>query len=83
MILPLIITSLISGSASLNMKTNNKIAVRTLVYFLTTSIFNAFLGICLVVAIHPGNPNLKNIVEGQAKIQGSTNLLDSLLDLGR
>lgn len=83
MILPLVISSLIAGSASLNARMNGRIALRTLVYFATTSFFNAMLGICLVMLIHPGNPGLN---AGAARVAGDrrpSNLLDSLLDLGR
>lgn len=97
MILPLVISSLIAGSASLNARMNGRIALRTLVYFATTSFFNAALGICLVLLIHPGNPGLhsgSNGVAGMADGRGgvgastgaerkTSNLLDSLLDLGR
>lgn len=83
MILPLVISSLIAGSASLNARMNGRIALRTLVYFATTSFFNALLGICLVTLIHPGNPGMH---AGPPKVAGDrrpSNLLDSLLDLGR
>lgn len=82
MILPLIISSLIAGSASLNAKMNGKIALRTLVYFVTTSFFNAGLGIALVLLIHPGDPGMHNTADRSADSR-SANLLDSLLDLGR
>ncbi|XP_017860041.1 PREDICTED: excitatory amino acid transporter isoform X1 [Drosophila arizonae] len=82
MILPLVISSLIAGSASLNAKMNGKIALRTLVYFATTSMFNAALGIALVMLIHPGNPDLHN-ADDRASDKRAVKLLDSLLDLGR
>ncbi|TMW54263.1 hypothetical protein DOY81_000686 [Sarcophaga bullata] len=55
MILPLVISSLIAGSASLNARMNGKIALRTLVYFATTSLLNAALGIALVINVFPDN----------------------------
>ncbi|KAH8413014.1 hypothetical protein KR009_007418, partial [Drosophila setifemur] len=82
MILPLVISSLIAGSASLNAKMNGKIALRTLVYFASTSFFNAALGIALVMLIHPGNPDLHN-ADDRSTDKRAVNLLDSLLDLGR
>ena len=60
MILPLVIASLVTGCASLNAKMSGMIAVRTIVYFLTTSLLAAILGLILVVAIHPGNASLKS-----------------------
>ena len=82
MILPLIIASLIAGSASLNAKMSGKIAVRTLLYFILTSMFNAFLGLVLAMAIHPGVPEIKQFgsyVEGKRE----HSILDSILDIGR
>lgn len=82
MILPLVIASLIAGSASLNARMNGKIALRTLSYFGTTSLFNAILGICLVMLIHPGDPGMHTNLEAVTNTK-SLNLMDSLLDLGR
>ncbi|XP_024947282.1 excitatory amino acid transporter isoform X2 [Cephus cinctus] len=82
MILPLVIASLISGSASLNARMNGKIAVRTLVYFILTSLLNAILGVALVLLIHPGDPGLRDSI-AQSNHTRAVNILDSLLDLGR
>ncbi|XP_017775394.1 PREDICTED: excitatory amino acid transporter isoform X2 [Nicrophorus vespilloides] len=82
-ILPLIISSLVAGSASLNAKLNGRIAVRTLIYFLITSIINAILGVVLVTIIHPGHPGLKETLGDGTENRGATSMLDSLLDLGR
>lgn len=82
MILPLVIASLIAGSASLNARMNGKIALRTLCYFGATSLFNAMLGICLVLLIHPGDPGMHTNLEAVANTK-TLNLMDSLLDLGR
>ena len=62
MILPLIIASLITGAASLNAKMNGMIALRTIVYFIVTSLLSACVGLILVVAIHPGNPEVKKVL---------------------
>lgn len=90
MILPLVIASLISGSSSLNAKLNGKIALRTFVYFLTTSLLNAILGTTLALIIHPGNPTAESTAHtellrdtmplNKAK---TVSLMDSVLDLGR
>ncbi|XP_032515594.1 excitatory amino acid transporter isoform X1 [Danaus plexippus] len=83
MILPLIIASLIAGSASLNAKMSGKIAIRTLLYFILTSMFNAFLGILLSVMIHPGKPELKDDFGTSFENKRDHSILDSLLDIGR
>ncbi|KAG6798750.1 excitatory amino acid transporter isoform X3 [Apis mellifera caucasica] len=82
MILPLVIASLISGSASLNARMNGMIAVRTLVYFILSSLLNAVLGVVLVLLIHPGNPGIRKSIATSHNGR-AVNILDSLLDLGR
>ena len=70
MILPLVVASLITGCASLNAKMSGMIAVRTIIYFLATSLIASILGLILVVAIHPGNASLKTqLGEGISKYQ--------------
>lgn len=81
-ILPLIMSSLIAGSASLNARLNGRIALRTLLYFLVTSVINAILGVVLAVLIHPGDPGLKADTFERVQKRGAS-VLDSLLDLGR
>lgn len=83
MILPLIIASLIAGSASLNAKMSGKIAVRTLLYFILTSMFNAFLGILLAMLIHPGEPELREETSATVGGRRDHSILDSILDIGR
>jgi solute carrier family 1 (glial high affinity glutamate transporter), member 2 len=82
MILPLVIASLITGTASINAKMNGKIALRTFVYFAMTSIFNAILGTSLALLIHPGDPDLHSFTENSGNSK-SLSLIDSVLDLGR
>lgn len=86
MILPLVIASLISGSASLNAKMSGRIVYRTVFYFLATSLVNAVLGVALCIAIHPGSPVTKQALEGGINSNlnnANTNILDGFLDLGR
>jgi solute carrier family 1 (high affinity glutamate transporter) protein 2 len=61
---------------------NGMIAVRTLVYFILTSLLNAILGVTLVLLIHPGNPGLRETITPLTNAR-AVNILDSLLDLGR
>lgn len=61
---------------------NGKIAIRTLVFFVLTSLFNAILGVGLTLLIHPGNVGLKDSPV-LAPHPRAVNILDSLLDLGR
>lgn len=87
MILPLVIASLIAGSASLNAKFNGRIVVRTVCYFLVTSLLNAILGIILAIVMHPGTDfSRKALGEDfgdRRNPNSNVNILDGFLDLGR
>jgi len=83
MILPLIIASLITGSASLNAKMNGMVALRTIVYFLTTSLISALVGLVLVLWIHPGNSEIKKLVGDGTTEERKIDIVDNFLDLGR
>ena len=43
----------------MSVQMNGMIALRTLVYFLTTSLVSSLLGLLLVITIHPGTPETK------------------------
>lgn len=74
-----------TGSASLDAKLNGKIALRTLFYFISTSLLNAILGVILVQLIHPGDPSIKGQLETSAHMldDRKNTLMDNFLDLGR
>merc|ERR1719419_646848 len=55
---------------------------RALVYYFSTTIFAAIVGICCVLAIHPGDPSIKkNLAIDAENKQVST--VDAVLDLIR
>ena len=83
MILPLVIASLITGAASLNAKLNGKMAARTIVYFLSTSLLSSLVGLAFTVAIHPGNPKVKEVLGEGTTTERRVELVDNFLDLGR
>ena len=83
MILPLVIASLITGAASLNAKLNGKMAARTIVYFLSTSLLSSLVGLAFTVAIHPGNPKVKELLGEGTTTERRVELVDNFLDLGR
>lgn len=83
MILPLIIASLVTGAASLNARMNGKIALRTIIYFLATSLLAAVVGLVLVLVIHPGSPEAKEALGKGTQEEEKTDILDNFLDLGR
>ncbi|XP_025420081.1 excitatory amino acid transporter 2 isoform X2 [Sipha flava] len=83
MVLPFIISCLIIGAANLDISKNGNVAVRTIVYFIVTSVFNVCLGLTLGLIVHPGSPDLrpKNITSfsGPKKM----NAIDGFLDMGK
>lgn len=59
LILPLIISSLITGLAGLDARSSGRMGSRAMVYYMTTTVIAAVLGVILVLGIHPGNPKLR------------------------
>ncbi|KAL5019708.1 hypothetical protein ScPMuIL_002600 [Solemya velum] len=55
LILPLIVSSLISSLAALDTHASGKLGVRAIVYYLTTTLAAVIIGIVLVLSIQPGN----------------------------
>ncbi|XP_044137609.1 excitatory amino acid transporter 2-like [Bufo gargarizans] len=82
LILPLIISSLISGLAGLDAKSSGRMGTRAMVYYMSTTILAALLGVILVLSIHPGNPKLKKQVSISTKNQ-EVSSIDAFLDLIR
>ncbi|XP_041633888.1 solute carrier family 1 member 9 [Cheilinus undulatus] len=85
LILPLIISSLITGLAGLDARSSGRMGSRAMVYYMTTTIIAAILGVILVLGIHPGNPKLRGGGGGsssQPKNQ-EVSSLDAFLDLLR
>lgn len=81
LILPLIVSSLISSLASLEGKASGKMGLRAVVYYLTTTLSAVIIGIILVLTIRPGEKGNSDINRtGEAKKQEA---LDALFDLIR
>uniref|UniRef100_A0A0K0FPZ4 Amino acid transporter n=1 Tax=Strongyloides venezuelensis TaxID=75913 RepID=A0A0K0FPZ4_STRVS len=58
MILPLIISSVISALAQIAVKDATKIGLITVFYYMTTTFLSTVIGILIVSSIHPGDPTL-------------------------
>lgn len=82
-VLPLIVSSLITAVSSLNPKVAGKIGRRTLIYYITTLALASIVGLVLVMTIRPGslidNDGGRQEFKGSAKYRN----LDSLLDMIR
>ncbi|KAJ8412879.1 hypothetical protein AAFF_G00104610 [Aldrovandia affinis] len=81
-ILPLIISSLITGLAGLDAKSSGRLGTRAMVYYMSTTIIAAVLGVILVLAIHPGNPKLRARL-GEGRKNDEVSSLDAFFDLIR
>ncbi|XP_050526465.1 excitatory amino acid transporter 2 isoform X2 [Daktulosphaira vitifoliae] len=84
MVLPFIISCLIIGAANLDISKNGKVAVRTIVYFVLTSVFNVCLGLTLGLLVRPGNPDLRATTNATS-FSGpkKMHIMDGFLDMGR
>ncbi|MBN3300878.1 EAA2 protein, partial [Amia calva] len=82
LILPLIISSLITGLAGLDAKASGRLGTRAMVYYMSTTIIAAVLGVILVLLIHPGNPKLKARL-GEGNKNDEVSSLDAFFDLIR
>ncbi|XP_068116623.1 excitatory amino acid transporter 2 isoform X3 [Hyperolius riggenbachi] len=82
LILPLIISSLITGLAGLDAKSSGRLGTRAMVYYMATTIIAAVLGVILVLAIHPGDPKLKQQL-GKGQENDEVSSLDAFFDLIR
>ncbi|XP_075453104.1 excitatory amino acid transporter 3 [Ascaphus truei] len=81
-ILPLIVSSMITGVAALDSGVSGKIGLRAIVYYFCTTVLAVILGIVLVVSIKPGVSQSADEIDRT----GSTpevNTVDALLDLLR
>ncbi|CAM2110120.1 unnamed protein product [Caretta caretta] len=85
LILPLVISSLISGLAGLDAKASGHMGTRAMVYYMSTTVLAAVLGVILVLSIHPGNPKLRTATgaTGAAVRSEEVSSLDAFLDLIR
>ncbi|CAF1201791.1 unnamed protein product [Didymodactylos carnosus] len=82
LILPLIVSSIISALAQLDAQSAGKMGIRALIYYFGTTIIAAIVGIVLVLTIRPGTRGQKAEINAKAKsAQGRT--VDTILDLLR
>lgn len=81
LILPLIVSSLITAMGSLDTNASGRMGLRTVVYYMTTTFSAVILGIILVVTIEPGHKGSKNITKAGSPKEAEP--LDALFDLIR
>ncbi|KAI7812400.1 solute carrier family 1 member 3a isoform X2 [Triplophysa rosa] len=81
LVLPLLVSSLITGMAALDSRSSGKMGMRAVVYYTTTTIIAVFIGIIMVLIIHPGRGSRDEFTK-QEKIE-QVSPADAFLDLIR
>uniref|UniRef100_A0A3Q0SN00 Amino acid transporter n=1 Tax=Amphilophus citrinellus TaxID=61819 RepID=A0A3Q0SN00_AMPCI len=81
-ILPLIISSMITGVAALDSEVSGKIGLRAVIYYFSTTIIAVVLGIILVMTIKPGMSQTAEYID-RAGTTPNVTTVDTLLDLLR
>ncbi|XP_045908890.1 solute carrier family 1 member 7a isoform X2 [Micropterus dolomieu] len=81
LILPLVVSSLMSGLAALDAKCSSRLGIMTISYYLWTTFVAVVVGIVMVYIIHPGGAAQKEDSEESKKPMTSS--ADALLDLIR
>jgi Na+/H+-dicarboxylate symporter len=86
---PLIITSLISGLASMDPKTSGKLGIRAMTYYLSTTMCATILGMILVSISKPGTHAQKQLCTANLTTNcvfyepSHVSTVDTFLDIGR
>nr|XP_056704370.1 excitatory amino acid transporter 1 [Euleptes europaea] len=81
LVLPLIVSSLVTGVSALDSKASGKMGLRAVVYYMSTTVIAVLIGIIMVVIIHPGKGS-KEKMHREGKIVRVT-AADAFLDLIR
>jgi Na+/H+-dicarboxylate symporter len=85
LILPLVISSLVSAVGSLDISLSKRIGTRAIAYYLMTTVSAVILGIVLVTVIRPGGDGLQSSSDTGIKTPATRAVTtpDTLLDLVR
>ncbi|XP_032433537.1 solute carrier family 1 member 3a [Xiphophorus hellerii] len=81
LVLPLLVSSLITGIASLDRRASGRMGMRAVIYYTTTTVIAVFIGIVMVLIIHPGKGSKDEFTKQQQIEQVSP--ADAFLDLIR
>lgn len=81
LIVPLLVSSITSAIGSLDLSMSGKIASRSIIYYMTTTVCAVILGIILVVTIRPGDGT--TVGAQKATVTRTVLTADTLLDLIR
>ncbi|XP_077463045.1 excitatory amino acid transporter 4 [Stigmatopora argus] len=82
LVLPLIVSSLVTGMASLDSKASGKMGARAVVYYMVTTLIAVFIGIVIVVIIKPGKGSRDRPMAKSGNVE-LVQATDAFLDLIR
>ncbi|XP_028259264.1 excitatory amino acid transporter 4 [Parambassis ranga] len=82
LVLPLIVSSLVTGMSSLDSKASGKMGLRAVVYYMVTTLIAVFIGIVIVIIIRPGKGSRDSPVAKSGNIE-PVQAADAFLDLIR
>ncbi|KAG7487941.1 hypothetical protein MATL_G00028750 [Megalops atlanticus] len=82
LVLPLIVSSLVTGISSLDSKASGKMGIRAVIYYMVTTFIAVFIGIVMVIIIRPGKGNRDSPVPSSGNIE-PVQAADAFLDLIR
>ncbi|MEQ2292746.1 Excitatory amino acid transporter 1, partial [Ameca splendens] len=82
LVLPLIVSSLVTGISSLDSKASGKMGVRAVVYYMVTTLIAVFIGIVIVMIIRPGRGSRDSPMVKNGNIE-PVQATDAFLDLIR
>ncbi|GAA6098965.1 solute carrier family 1 member 3a [Tachysurus ichikawai] len=82
LVLPLLVSSLITGMAALDRRASGRMGIRAVIYYTTTTVIAVFIGIVMVVIIQPGKGGAKPQTLSQQNLE-QVNAADAFLDLIR
>ncbi|KAM9810617.1 solute carrier family 1 member 3a [Neosynchiropus ocellatus] len=81
LVLPLLVSSLITGMAALDSRASGKMGLRAVIYYTTTTVIAVFIGIVMVLIIHPGKGS-KDEFSKQEQVE-KVSPADAFMDLIR
>uniref|UniRef100_A0A3Q1HSC7 Amino acid transporter n=1 Tax=Anabas testudineus TaxID=64144 RepID=A0A3Q1HSC7_ANATE len=82
LVLPLIISSLVTGISSLDSRASGKMGVRAVIYYMVTTLIAVFIGIVIVTIIRPGKGSRDSPMAKSGNIE-PVQAADAFLDLIR
>ncbi|KAK2845969.1 hypothetical protein Q7C36_010823 [Tachysurus vachellii] len=82
LVLPLLVSSLITGMAALDRRASGRMGIRAVIYYTTTTVIAVFIGIVMVIIIQPGKGGAKPQTLSQQNLE-QVNAADAFLDLIR